>query len=116
MGRRAYLPTLQGLCALALKHSIGMECVRGMLTFPNPSRSYDERRQCMRFWAHDEALEIPFFLEASALLFLSPLTCCDETELLRTFDQNRAAIQTAAARVYVRHRSPFYALTAADFG
>jgi len=93
-----------------------MECVRSMLTFPNTSRSYDERRRRMRFWAHDEALEIPFFLEASALFFLSPLTSCDEADLLKTFDLHRAAIQAAAARVYVRHRSQAYSLTAADFG
>jgi hypothetical protein len=87
-----------------------------MLTFPNPSRSYDGRHHRMRFWAHDEALEIPFFLETSALLYLSPLTSGGEADLLKTFDLHRAAIQAAAARVYVRHRSPSYSLTAADFG
>jgi hypothetical protein len=50
------------------------------------------------------------------LFFLSPLTSCDEADLLKTFDLHRAAIQAAAARVYVRHRSEAYSLTAADFG
>ena len=37
------------------------------LSFPNEGRSYDARLRCVRFWAYDEALEIPFFVEADAL-------------------------------------------------
>ena len=85
-----------------------------MLTFPNPSLSYDKRQQRVRFWAHDAALEIPFFLDATALALLSP-TAVDEAGLLKAFDLNRATIEQAAARVYVRRGPGFFTLTAWDF-
>mgnify|MGYP001544479073 CR=1 FL=1 len=69
----------------------------------------------MRFWAHDEALEIQFFLDAAALVQLNPGTALDEAGLLSTFDRNRAAIEGAAARVYVRHYRGAYVLMASDF-
>jgi len=42
------------------------------LSFPNESRSYDARQRCVRFWAYDESLEIPFFVEADALCRIDP--------------------------------------------
>jgi hypothetical protein len=86
-----------------------------MLNFPNTSRSYDERLRRVRFWAHDAALEIPFFVDASALFQFNPQTATDEAGLLHTFDLNRAAIQNAAARVYTRHQRGSYTLMASDF-
>ncbi len=86
------------------------------LVFPNASRSYDERMRRVRFWAHDDAMEIPFFLEAAALLHLNPWTPGDEAGLLKTFDFNRAVIETTAARIYAQRRCAFYTLTTADFG
>jgi Protein of unknown function (DUF1488) len=86
-----------------------------MLNFPNASRSYDSRQRRVRFWAHDAALEIPFFLDAAALVHLSPGTAADEAGMLATFDLNRRAIQTAAARVYARHQRGSYILMASDF-
>ena len=86
-----------------------------MLSFPNASRSYDERMRRIRFWAHDSALEIPFFLDVGALLHINPRTQKDEAGLLQTFDLNRPAIQDAAARIYARHRRDHYTLLASDF-
>jgi hypothetical protein len=36
---------------------------RMALNFPNFSRSYDAAANRIRFWGHDGAVEIPFFLE-----------------------------------------------------
>ena len=85
------------------------------LSFPNASRSYDERLHRVRFWAHDSALEIPFFLDVAVLLQLNPWTPRDEAGLLHTFDLNRLTIQNAAARLYARHQQAHYTLLASDF-
>ena len=37
------------------------------LSFPNPSRSFDESRKGVRFVGHDGVFEVPFFIEADAL-------------------------------------------------
>lgn len=86
------------------------------LNFPNESRSYDRRLRRIRFWAHDSALEIPFFVDASALHRLNPAaTADDEAGSLNTFDLHREAIQRAAAKMYLQHRRGSYTLMASDF-
>ncbi|TDQ78521.1 uncharacterized protein DUF1488 [Dongia mobilis] len=84
------------------------------LGFPNQSRSFDARRLCVRFWAHDESLEIPFFIGAESLCHMNPRAKCDETDLLDTFDRNRHRIEWAAARIYQRNRRGSYMLFATD--
>jgi hypothetical protein len=84
------------------------------LSFPNESRSYDARQNCVRFWAYDESLEIPFFVEASALCGMDPKTTSDELGLLNAFDLHRTRIFAAADRVYSRRRRGSYLLVAAD--
>jgi len=84
------------------------------LNFPNQSRSYDARQRCVRFWAYDDALEIPFFVEASALCRMDPKTASDERGLLNAFDLHRTRIFAAADRVYSRRRRGSYTLVAAD--
>ena len=37
------------------------------LEFLNPSRSFDEVRNAMRFIGHDGMFEVPFFVEVEAL-------------------------------------------------
>jgi hypothetical protein len=37
------------------------------LDFPNPSRSFDEARNAVRFTGHDGMFEVPFFIETDAL-------------------------------------------------
>lgn len=85
------------------------------LHFPNASRSYDARRKWVRFWAYDNAMEIPFFLAADALTQMSPDTADDETGLLASFDQHWGRICKAAERVYTRNSRGSYLLSAPDF-
>jgi hypothetical protein len=86
------------------------------LSFPNQSRSFDARQLCVRFWAYDASLEIPFFIEADALCRIEPQVTRDEPGLLKAFDQHRERILKAAGRVYVRNRRGSYTLSAADLG
>jgi hypothetical protein len=85
------------------------------LNFPNRSRSYDARKSIVRFWGYDESLEIPFFVEAAALLKLRPETRKVETGYLEAFDAEQARIQELACKSYKRGRRGSYLLTAADF-
>jgi len=85
------------------------------LNFPNASRSYDETRNLVRFWGYDSALEICFFIEASALCKLMPQTGNMEADCLETFDAARERILEAARKTYARGRCGPYLLTAADF-
>ncbi len=87
---------------------------RNALTFPNQSRSYDARGSRVRFWAYDEALEIPFFVDASALCRIDPKATGDEVGLLNAFDLYREQICKAANRIYSRRSRGSYTLTAAD--
>lgn len=85
------------------------------LNFPNASRSYDEARNLVRFWGYDSALEICFFLEASALLKLVPEAKTLDADCLEAFDAARERILDAARSVYSRRRRGPYLLSAADF-
>lgn len=84
------------------------------LSFPNQSRSFDSRGDRVRFWAYDQALEVPFFVEAAALCQIEPRASREEASLLDAFDRHRARICAAAAKIYVRHRAGSYTLAAAD--
>jgi hypothetical protein len=84
------------------------------LNFPNPSRSYDPKKHCVRFWAHDASFEVPFFVEAAALCHIDPKATSDEPGLLNAFDVNRDRICAAANRAYRRDRRGSYTLSAAD--
>ncbi|MGH6803017.1 MAG: DUF1488 domain-containing protein [Methyloceanibacter sp.] len=85
------------------------------LRFPNQSRSYDARQHCVRFWAYDESLEIPFFVEADALCHIDPKATRDESGLLHVFDLYRGRIFKAADRIYSRRRRKgSYTLAASD--
>ncbi len=86
------------------------------LQFPNQSRSFDARRLCVRFWAYDASLEIPFFVEADALSRIDPQATRDEQGLLGVFDRHRNVILKAADRVYVRNHRGSYTLAASDLG
>lgn len=84
------------------------------LSFPNQSRSYDARQHWVRFWAYDQALEIPFFVEADALCSIDPKTTRDELGLLNAFDLHRGRILEAADRIYSRYRRGSYTLAVSD--
>ena len=85
------------------------------LNFPNGSRSYDARRNFIRFWGYDSALEISFFVEVSALQKLIPKTKDEESGYLEAFDAARDRIYEAARKVYSRNSEDAYLLAAADF-
>ena len=86
------------------------------LSFPNPSRSYDPEHRRIRFWGHDSAMEVPFFLEENAIFRLYPKTRNTEDGILAAFDAARERIFQVAAKAYApgQHRS-FYPLTANQF-
>lgn len=85
------------------------------LNFPNYSRSFDCEQRRVRFWAYDSAMEVPLFVEESALLKLNPDCGGDEAAMLATFDANRDRIQGVADKVHRRDRLGFHVLDAADF-
>jgi len=85
------------------------------LNFPNVSRNYDADHRRIRFWGHDDALEVPFFLEEGALFRLDPKTKNMETAMLGTFDAAVDRIHGVASRLYGHGKRSFYVLTASDF-
>ena len=84
------------------------------LCFPNRSRSYSSSRRCVRFWAHDEALEISFFVDADAFCPSGIAEAWSENAILDAFDRHLDSIHAAALRVYARYGKASYILTAAD--
>ena len=85
------------------------------LSFPNQSRSFDATRRAVRFWGHESAIELSFFVTDDALKRISPDMRLDGDGFLRAFDLNRALIYAIAAKVYGRGRKGSYELLAADF-
>jgi len=86
------------------------------LSFPNPSRAYDETRKAVRFWGYDQSMEASFFVSAKALQLLKPGTSDSGTALLDVFDSNRPRILEAAVKIYGRGRNGgFYQLGPSDF-
>jgi Protein of unknown function (DUF1488) len=84
------------------------------LSFPNPSRSYDEKRNLIRFWGYDSSLEIAFLVEVGALYKLQPQKGHLEADSLGAFDAVREQVLEAAHRAYARGRPGPYLLAAAD--
>jgi hypothetical protein len=72
------------------------------LSFPNPSRSFDESGSRIRFWGYDRAIEVSFFVEFDALKRLSPGMATAEAGFLKAFDETRKRIHEAADEVYAR--------------
>lgn len=83
------------------------------LAFPNKSRSFDSKRNRVRFWGYDSAIEISFFLDADALEKLNPEMGVAEAGILKAFDAARERIQEVADKVYSRDREKSYAYTLA---
>jgi len=84
------------------------------LTFPNASRSYDAAHNWVRFWAYDESMEVPFFVDAAALQVQPDTSEQDEAGILRSFDRQWSIIRSAAESVYARNSRGSYFLKAAD--
>ena len=85
------------------------------LNFPNPSRSYDQRRRSVRFWGHDGAFEVSFTIEQAAFARLDSTATQDEFGSLKAFDRHRIRIQEVAGRLYARRRVDSCTLVASDF-
>ena len=51
------------------------------IAFPNHSRSYDPRHQTVRFWGHDDSLEVTFLVEGDALTWLAEETPRTEQDI-----------------------------------
>lgn len=87
------------------------------LTFSNPSRSYDENHQRVRFWGYDNALEVAFFVELDALKKLCPKMNADEDSYLNAFDASLTQIHRAAEKIHQHNGQGTYSyiLTANEF-
>jgi len=88
------------------------------LAFPNPSRSFDEVRNAVRFTGHDGMFEVRFFVEAGALQHSDAAlhgSGASEKKYLAAFDALRTSIQNVARKAYSHRRRDSYILTAADF-
>jgi hypothetical protein len=88
------------------------------LAFLNPSRSFDEVRNAVRFTGHDGMFEVRFFIEADALATSDAELLragASETKCLTAFDVLRTSIHDAARKAYSRGRRDSYTLTVADF-
>jgi hypothetical protein len=85
------------------------------LQFPNPSRSYDQTRQAVRFWGYDTSIEYSFFITADALVRVDPHLKRNEEGFLGAFDGHRDLICQTAARVYSQDRKSRYELVGTDF-
>lgn len=84
------------------------------LAFPNPSRSFDDVRNAIRFSGYDGMFQVSFYIEAAALS-KSDGEALSETKCLTAFDAAVASIHKVARKVYSKGRRPSYTLTAADF-
>jgi hypothetical protein len=85
------------------------------LGFPNQSRAYDATLRAVRFWGHDGAMEVSFFVNEDALKGIEPRMQPNESGFLTVFDSHRDLIYAAAAKAYRRGRKGSYELTPADF-
>ena len=85
------------------------------LNFPNPTRSFDEKRNAVGFVGHVGVFEIRFFVEADALAGdASQGPEGSEAACLSAFDRLRANIHDAARAAYSHKRLNSYTLSAAD--
>ncbi|MDX8454651.1 DUF1488 domain-containing protein [Mesorhizobium sp. VK9D] len=85
------------------------------LEFPNPSRSFDEARNAVRFIGHDGMFTVPFFIEADALAPRGRQgPGMAEAACLVAFDAARHSIHTSARKLYSGGRRTTYTITAAD--
>ncbi|ASP86567.1 DUF1488 domain-containing protein [Sinorhizobium meliloti] len=88
------------------------------LLFPNSSRSFDEKRNAIRFLGHEGMFEVRFFVEADALVVADAelgRSKVSESKLLSAFDALRSSVYDVARKAYSGGRRDCYTLTAAHF-
>lgn len=74
------------------------------LSFPSPSRSYDDLMHGVHFWGYDQKFWITFFIEGGALLKLNANTKAHEVGYLKTFGTHLNRIRIVAAKIYSHRR------------
>ena len=84
------------------------------LRFLNRSRSFDEARCAIRFIGNDGLREVPFFVEASALV-PTGISRLSRLHLLAAFDAALISIRDVAREAYSNDCRRCYVLTVADF-
>ena len=84
------------------------------MLFASHKRSYDSRRQAVRFWGYDGAVECAFFVTAEALRRVHPAMLDSEAGLLEAFDSNRELICAMAARLHAWERGRRYGPAVAE--
>ncbi|MCB1738446.1 MAG: DUF1488 domain-containing protein [Gammaproteobacteria bacterium] len=91
------------------------------LSFPNPSRSFDEAHNRVLFWGYDRAMEVSFSVDCAVLPTLCPEMGPAGVGTLKAFDQVRERIHEVAKQVYARtgkgqaNAAYAYVLNAVDF-
>jgi hypothetical protein len=80
------------------------------LNFLNQRRSYDATLHAVRFWGHDGAMEVSFYVNEDALKRIQPGLGLGEAEILGASDANRNLIHVVAAKAYRRGRKSSYGL------
>lgn len=83
------------------------------LSQPEPELRPRTRR--IRFWGYDNTIEVPFFIEESALIKLSAGTHRVEAAILAAFDSAWDRITVVARAFYAPRQRSLYVLAASDF-
>lgn len=86
------------------------------LSFPNPSRSYDEIRRRIHFVGHDGLAQIRFFLPVEILADVSSSTSPTEQDYLFAFDGMRKRILEIANTTYKSRGQNMIELDPRSFG
>ncbi|MBP0625029.1 DUF1488 domain-containing protein [Cupriavidus consociatus] len=80
------------------------------LSFPNPSRSYDESRHGVWFWGYDNAREISFLVDDRVLMNFDAALGSGEAGVLASFDRHRNEILKMAMALYAEGPQTLYLL------
>ena len=85
------------------------------ISFPNASRSFDEKNRCVRFTGYDGMFEIKFFVASEVLSSETPHHTVNEADLLASFDALRARILNVAVLAYKKSKSSAITLDLSHF-
>ncbi len=83
------------------------------LSFPNPSRSFDDFERGVRFVGYDGMTTVPFLIDKTALE-KNGVIAATELSLLAAFDASRKLIYDVAREVYSQARQTSYRITVED--
>ena len=86
-----------------------------MLSFLNPTRSFDPVRRCIRFAGHDGMMEVSFIVNVDVLELPEGDPVRDEAIYLQAFDKARSRIHEAARKAYGAGRKQVYELGRENF-